>query len=152
VATYDLKPEMSALELTDALIREIRSDQYDYIVCNFANPDMVGHTGVLSAAIRACETVDSCVGKALAAIDLERYAVIVTADHGNAEMMIDPVTGGPHTAHTTNPVPCILVDADYHGPLIDDGSLRDIAPTILNYLGVPRPSEMTGRDLRADLK
>ena len=152
VATYDLKPEMSALELTDALIREIRSDQYDYIVCNFANPDMVGHTGVLSAAFRACETVDSCVGKALAAIDLERYAVIVTADHGNAEMMIDPVTGGPHTAHTTNPVPCILVDADYHGPLIDDGSLRDIAPTILNYLGVPRPSEMTGRDLRADLK
>ncbi len=152
VATYDLKPEMSAFEVTDALIREIGSDRHDYIVCNFANPDMVGHTGVLSAAIKACETVDTCVGRVMDAIDLERYAVIVTADHGNAELMVDPVTGAPHTAHTTNPVPCILVDPDYQGKLIDGGSLRDIAPTILDYMGVPRPSEMTGRDLRADVR
>ncbi len=151
VATYDMKPEMSAFEVTDALIKEIRSDRHDYIVCNFANPDMVGHTGVLAAAIKACETVDTCVGRVLEAVDLDRYAVIIIADHGNAELMIDPVTGGPHTAHTTNPVPCILVDPDYRGKLIDDGSLRDIAPTILNYLGVPRPREMTGHDLRADV-
>ncbi|HXV14349.1 MAG TPA: 2,3-bisphosphoglycerate-independent phosphoglycerate mutase, partial [Candidatus Krumholzibacteria bacterium] len=149
VATYDLKPEMSAAEVTDALIREIRSDRHDYIICNFANPDMVGHTGVLAAAIKACETVDACVGRVMDAIDLARYAVIVTADHGNCELMIDPATGGPHTAHTTNPVPCILVDPDYHGALIEGGSLRDIAPTILDYLGVARPSGMTGRDLRA---
>jgi 2,3-bisphosphoglycerate-independent phosphoglycerate mutase len=151
VATYDLKPEMSAAEVTDALIREIRSDRHDYIVCNFANPDMVGHTGVLEAAIKACETVDTCVGRVMEAIDLARYAVIVIADHGNCELMIDPATGGPHTAHTTNPVPCILVDPDYRGALIEEGSLRDIAPTILDYMGVPRPSEMTGRDLRAEL-
>jgi len=152
VATYDLQPEMSAAGVTDALIKEIRSDRHDYIVCNFANPDMVGHTGVLAAAIKACETVDACVGRILAAVDLDRYALIVTADHGNCELMIDPATGGPHTAHTTNPVPCILVDPDYQGKLIEEGSLRDIAPTILNYLGVPRPKEMTGRDLRADVK
>ncbi len=148
VATYDLKPEMNAAEVTDALIREIRSDRHDYIVCNFANPDMVGHTGVLAAAIKACETVDGCVGRVLEAIDPTRWAVIVTADHGNAELMVDPATGGPHTAHTTNPVPCILVDPDYRGALIEDGSLRDIAPTILNYMGVARPAAMTGRDLR----
>ena len=151
VATYDLKPEMSAVEVTDALIREIRSDRHDYVVCNFANPDMVGHTGVLAAAIKACETVDACVGRVLEAVDLARTAVIVIADHGNAELMIDPATGGPHTAHTTNPVPCIVVDPDYAGALIEGGSLRDIAPTILDYLGVPLPTEMTGRDLRADV-
>jgi 2,3-bisphosphoglycerate-independent phosphoglycerate mutase len=149
VATYDLQPEMSAREVCDTLIREIRGDQHDYLVCNFANPDMVGHTGVLEAAIKAVETVDACVGRVLEAIDPARHVAIVTADHGNCELMVDPVTGGPHTAHTTNPVPCILVDRDYHGELIADGSLRDLAPTILNYLGVPRPSEMTGRDLRA---
>jgi len=151
VATYDLKPEMNAAEVTDALIREIRSDRHDYIICNFANPDMVGHTGVLAAAIKACETVDACVGRVLEAVDLDRYALIVTADHGNCELMVDPATGGPHTAHTTNPVPCIVVDPDYKGKLIEGGSLRDIAPTILDYLGVPRPKEMTGRDLRADV-
>ena len=152
VATYDQKPEMSAFEVTEALIREVGSNRHDYIICNYANPDMVGHTGVLAAAIKACETVDTCLGRVLEAIDLDRYAVIVIADHGNAETMVDPVTGGPHTAHTTNPVPCILVDPSYHGALIEGGSLRDIAPTILNYMGVPRPSEMTGRDLRAEVR
>jgi 2,3-bisphosphoglycerate-independent phosphoglycerate mutase len=152
VATYDLKPEMSAAGVCDTLIREIRADRHDYLVCNFANPDMVGHTGVIPAVIKACETVDACVGRVLDAVDLSRYAVIVTADHGNAETMIDPATGGPHTAHTTNPVPCILVDPDYHGRLIEGGSLRDLAPTILNYLGIPLPAAMTGRDLRADAR
>jgi 2,3-bisphosphoglycerate-independent phosphoglycerate mutase len=150
VATYDLQPEMNAAAVCDGLIEGIQSGSYDYMVCNFANPDMVGHTGVLAAAIKACETVDACVGRVIDAIDPARHAVIVIADHGNAELMVDPKTGGPHTAHTTNPVPCILVDDAYHGPLIDDGSLRDIAPTILNYLGVARPSQMTGRDLRAE--
>jgi 2,3-bisphosphoglycerate-independent phosphoglycerate mutase len=150
VPTYDLKPEMSAYEVTDALLREIRRDRHDYIVCNFANADMVGHTGVLAAAIKACETVDDCVGKVMGAVNLDKVALVVTADHGNAELMVDPATGGPHTAHTTNPVPCILVDSDYRGPLIESGSLRDIAPTILDYLGVPRPPEMSGCDLRAE--
>jgi 2,3-bisphosphoglycerate-independent phosphoglycerate mutase len=149
VATYDLQPEMSAREVCDTLIREIQGDRHDYLVCNFANPDMVGHTGVLAAAIKACETVDACVGRVLEVLDPARYVAIVTADHGNAELMVDPVTGGPHTAHTTNPVPCILVDPAYRGPLIDEGSLRDLAPTMLNYLGVSLHPEMTGRDLRA---
>ncbi|HET6349713.1 MAG TPA: 2,3-bisphosphoglycerate-independent phosphoglycerate mutase [Candidatus Krumholzibacteria bacterium] len=149
VATYDLQPEMSARGVCDTLIEEIRGDQHDYLICNFANPDMVGHTGVLAAAIKAVETVDACVGRVLEALDPARHVAIVTADHGNCETMIDPATGGPHTAHTTNPVPCILVDRDYRGKLIDDGSLRDLAPTILNYLGVALPDEMTGRDLRA---
>ncbi len=152
VATYDLQPEMSAEEVCDTLIREIRADHYDYIVCNFANPDMVGHTGILEAAIKACETVDACVGRVVDALDLERYVAIIIADHGNAELMVDPATGGPHTAHTTNPVPCILVDPEYRGALIDGGSLRDIAPTILGYLGIPFPAAMTGRDLRADTR
>jgi 2,3-bisphosphoglycerate-independent phosphoglycerate mutase len=150
VATYDLQPEMSASEVCDTLIEEIRADRHDYMVCNFANADMVGHTGVLAAAITACETVDACVGRVLEVLDPARHVAIVTADHGNAELMVDPVTGGPHTAHTTNPVPCILVDPAYHGALIDEGSLRDLAPTILNYLGVPVPAEMTGRDVRAE--
>jgi 2,3-bisphosphoglycerate-independent phosphoglycerate mutase len=149
VATYDLQPEMSARGICDALIKEIRDDRHDYLICNFANPDMVGHTGVLSAAIKAVETVDECVGRVLDELDPQRHIAIVTADHGNCETMVDPVTGGPHTAHTTNPVPCILVDSSYRGALIDDGSLRDLAPTMLNYMGIPLPPEMTGRDLRA---
>jgi len=149
VPTYDLQPEMSAAGVCDALLREIEADRHDYLVCNFANPDMVGHTGVLEAAIRACETVDACVGRIMEKLDPARYVAIVIADHGNAELMIDPVTGGPHTAHTTNPVPCILVDPEWRGSLIADGSLRDIAPTILAYLEVERPAAMTGRDLRA---
>jgi len=151
VATYDLQPEMSAFELSDRLLEEIRSDRHDYIICNYANPDMVGHTGVLEAAIEACETVDTCVGRVIDALDLERYVAIVTADHGNADEMFDYTTNGPHTAHTTNPVPCILVDPSYKGALISDGALKDIAPTILNYLGVAIPEEMTGLDLRADM-
>ncbi|NIM19725.1 MAG: 2,3-bisphosphoglycerate-independent phosphoglycerate mutase [Candidatus Latescibacteria bacterium] len=150
VATYDLKPEMSAPEVASTLIRELKANHYDYVVCNFANPDMVGHSGILEAAIKAVETVDECVGKVVNTLDLDRYAAIITADHGNAEQMHDGNTGGPHTAHTNNPVPCILVDKDYKGALIEDGSLRDYAPTICNYLGLPVPSEMTGRDLRAE--
>ena len=147
--TYDLKPEMNAAEVTDMLIAALEKKQHDYVICNLANPDMVGHTGVLEAAIRAVETVDSCVGRILDALDLSQDVAIVTSDHGNAEMVVDPETGGPHTAHTTNPVPCILVDKHYDGELISNGSLRDIAPTICNYLGVPVPEEMTGRDLRS---
>ena len=150
VATYDLQPEMSAREVTERLLAELASDRHDWIVCNFANPDMVGHTGVLEAAIRACETVDACVGRVIEALDLGRWRAIVTADHGNADVMIDPDTGAPHTAHTTSPVPCILVDPDYRGELVDDGSLRDIAPTMLNWMGIDPPPQMTGRDLRRD--
>jgi 2,3-bisphosphoglycerate-independent phosphoglycerate mutase len=150
VATYDLQPEMSAYGVCDRLVAEIEADRHDYIVCNFANPDMVGHTGVLDAAVKAVETVDICIGRIMEVIDSERMAVIVTSDHGNADQMIDTVNDGAYTAHTTNLVPCILVDPDYHGELIEGGSLRDIAPTILNYLEVPVPEEMTGRDLRAD--
>jgi 2,3-bisphosphoglycerate-independent phosphoglycerate mutase len=151
VATYDRKPDMNALEVADTLVRVLGERRHDYVICNFANPDMVGHTGVLDAAIKAVETVDACVGQVIDALDLDNDVAIVTADHGNAELMVDPDTGGPHTAHTTNPVPCILVDSRYSGPLITDGSLRDIAPTICNYLGIPLPAEMSGRDLRADL-
>ncbi len=151
VATYDMKPDMSASEVADTLIGILGEHKHDFIVCNFANPDMVGHTGVFDAAVKAVETVDACVGRVLAALDPNRDVAIVTADHGNAEQMIDPVTGGPQTAHTTNPVPCVLVDANYRGELIKDGSLRDIAPTICNYLGISPPEEMTGRDIRADV-
>jgi len=151
VATYDETPRMSAVEVTDTLISMLAGNRHDYIICNFANPDMIGHTGVLDAAIEAVETVDTCVGRVIDALDLESDVAIVTADHGNAEMMIDPATGGPHTAHTTNPVPCILVDKHYRGELIDEGWLRDIAPTICNYLGMTPPEEMTGGDLRKNL-
>ncbi len=148
VATYDLKPDMSATEVTDTLIHTLAEKRHDYVVCNFANPDMVGHTGVLAAAVTAVETVDTCVRRVIDALDLERDAAIVTADHGNAELMVDPETGGPHTAHTTNPVPCILVDRHYTGNLIHGGSLKEIAPTMCHYMGVDVPAEMTGRDLR----
>jgi 2,3-bisphosphoglycerate-independent phosphoglycerate mutase len=142
---------MSALEVCSTLIKEIESDRHDYIICNFANPDMVGHTGVTNAAIKAVETVDNCVGRIIDALDLDRYVAIVTSDHGNCDEMIDYVNGGPHTAHTTNRVPCILVDPDYKGALIEDGALRDIAPTICNYMGIPVPEEMTGKDLRSEM-
>jgi 2,3-bisphosphoglycerate-independent phosphoglycerate mutase len=148
VATYDLQPEMSAVELADTLIKVLAEKRHDYVVCNFANPDMVGHTGVMEAAVKAVETVDTCVGRVLDVLDLDTDVAIVTADHGNAEQMIDYEEGGPYTAHTTNPVPCILVDRRYRGKLITGGSLRDVAPTICNYLGVACPPEMTGRDLR----
>ena len=147
VATYDLQPQMSAVSVADALIKALKEQKHDYIVCNFANPDMVGHTGVLAAAIAAVETVDTCVGRVIEALDDDDVA-IVTADHGNAEMMVDPVTGEAHTAHTTNPVPCILIDKQFSGELVDRGWLCDIAPTICRYIDVPVPEEMTGKDLR----
>jgi 2,3-bisphosphoglycerate-independent phosphoglycerate mutase len=148
VATYDLKPEMSAVEVTDGLCRAIESETYDFILCNYANGDMVGHTGVLEAAIRAMECVDQCLTRVLASAEKVGARVILTADHGNCEMMIDPVTGGPHTAHTTNPVPFTIIDPDGDKPIRPGGALCDVGPTILAMLGLPQPTDMTGRDLR----
>ncbi|MBF9045712.1 2,3-bisphosphoglycerate-independent phosphoglycerate mutase [Rhodobacterales bacterium LSUCC0031] len=145
VATYDLKPEMSAAEVTDHLVAAIAAD-YDLIVVNFANPDMVGHTGDLAAAIRACETVDQGLGRALAAVEAAGGAMIVAADHGNCETMIDPVSGGPHTAHTTNPVPVALFGGP-KGARLTHGSLADLAPSILSLMGLNQPPEMTGQSL-----
>ena len=149
VATYDLKPEMSAFEVTGEIMRAIESGEFDVFIINYANADMVGHTGVLEATIKAIETIDTCVGRVVAAIRERGGTTIITADHGNAEQMIDPKTGGPFTAHTTNPVPLILV-GDYRGRLREGGWLKDVAPTLLGLLGVPKPAEMTGEDLRLD--
>ena len=146
VATYDLQPEMSAAGVARVGADGIRSGRYRSLILNFANPDMVGHTGVIEAATRACEEVDRCLGEVLSAIEDAGWTAIVTADHGNAEELIDPATGGPQTAHTTNLVPCWLVGDD--APLRAGGSLRDIAPTLLGLLDVPQPAEMTGTDLR----
>lgn len=146
VATYDLQPEMSAFEVADHLVAAIHA-RHDLIVVNFANPDMVGHTGSLPAAIAACEAVDLCLGRALQALGDEGGAMIVTADHGNCELMVDPVTGGPHTAHTTNPVPVILVGGPQDAHLRLGGRLADLAPTLLALMGLPQPAEMTGRSL-----
>jgi 2,3-bisphosphoglycerate-independent phosphoglycerate mutase len=148
VATYDLAPEMSAPGVTEVLCRAIESREYDFILCNYANGDMVGHSGVLEATIRAVECVDTCVARMLRSAEKVGARVIVTADHGNCEMMIDPETGGPHTAHTTNPVPLVLVDPGGKPPLRGGGALRDVGPTVLALLGVERPKEMTGVDLR----
>jgi 2,3-bisphosphoglycerate-independent phosphoglycerate mutase len=145
VATYDLQPEMSAPELTDKAVAAIDSGKYDLIVLNYANPDMVGHTGSLSAAIKAVETVDTGLGKIADAVLRQHGALLATADHGNCELMRDPVTGGPHTAHTTNPVPVVLV-SDEKAPL-REGRLADIAPTLLELMGLPKPAEMTGTSL-----
>ncbi len=146
VATYDLKPEMSALQLTDTVLERIATGNYDVIVLNFANPDMVGHTGVLEAAIRAIRTVDSSVGRIVERVLAVGGALLITADHGNAETMADP-QGHPHTAHTCNPVPCILVDDRRRGASLRPGALEDIAPTLLHLLGIAQPAEMTGRSL-----
>jgi 2,3-bisphosphoglycerate-independent phosphoglycerate mutase len=146
VATYDLQPEMSAPELTDKAVTAIDSGKYDLIVLNFANPDMVGHTGSLPAAIKAVETVDTGLGKIADAIAKSGGALLVTADHGNCEMMRDPQTGGPHTAHTTNPVPIVLTGAGNRS-LIAEGRLADIAPTLLELMDLPKPPEMTGTSL-----
>jgi 2,3-bisphosphoglycerate-independent phosphoglycerate mutase len=146
VATYDLKPEMSAAGITDVVTRAIESDSFDAIVMNFANADMVGHSGKLEPTIRAVETVDGCLSRIHQAIKQKGGAWLVTADHGNAETMIDPITGNPHTYHTTNPVPFILVNAARE--LRSGGALQDIAPTILGLAGEEKPKEMTGRDLR----
>jgi 2,3-bisphosphoglycerate-independent phosphoglycerate mutase len=146
VATYDLQPEMSAPELTAKAVEAIRSGKYDLIVLNYANPDMVGHTGSLPAAIEAVETVDTGLGKIVDAIESAGGALLVTADHGNCEMMRDPETGGPHTAHTTNPVPLVLLGARNRA-LLADGRLADIAPTLLELMDLPKPPEMTGVSL-----
>ena len=145
VATYDLQPEMSAAEVTDHLVAAIEHG-YDLIVVNYANPDMVGHTGVLAAAMAACEAVDKGLGRALAALAAAGGAMIVTADHGNCETMVDPVTGGPHTSHTTNPVPVILVGGP-KGADLRPGRLADLAPTLLHLMALPQPPEMTGKSL-----
>jgi len=144
VATYDLQPEMSAPELTDKVVAAIDSGKYDLIVLNFANPDMVGHTGSLPAAIKAVETVDTGLGRIADAIERAGGALLVTADHGNCELMRDPVTGGPHTAHTTNPVPVFLLGG---GKALNEGRLADIAPTLLALMELPQPKEMTGVSL-----
>ncbi len=148
VATYDLQPEMSAPELTDKAVAAIRSGKYDLIVLNFANPDMVGHTGSLPAVIKAVETVDASLGRIAEAVVGVGGALLVTADHGNCELMKDPTTGGPHTAHTTNPVPVFLVGTG--ATALRDGRLADLAPTLLALMGVPQPAAMTGQSLIAD--
>ncbi len=146
VETYDMQPEMSAPEVTDHLVNAIKA-QYDLIVVNYANPDMVGHTGDLDAAIQACEAVDQGLGRALEALEEVGGAMIVTADHGNCETMIDPLTGGPHTAHTTNLVPVILIGGPDGTTLRDGGRLSDLAPSVLELMNLPKPAEMTGESL-----
>jgi 2,3-bisphosphoglycerate-independent phosphoglycerate mutase len=149
VATYDLQPEMSAPEVTDKAVAAIASGKYDLIVLNYANPDMVGHTGSLPAAIRAVETVDAGLGRLVEAVAKTGGALLVTADHGNCELMRDPETGGPHTAHTTNPVPVLVVNGG--GRSLADGRLADVAPTLLELMGLAKPADMTGVSLlRAD--
>jgi 2,3-bisphosphoglycerate-independent phosphoglycerate mutase len=145
VATYDLRPEMSSTEVTDSFVSAINAG-YDLIVTNYANPDMVGHTGDLNAAIRACEAVDAGLGQVIEAIKEVGGVMIVTADHGNCETMIDPKTGGPHTAHTLNPVP-VIVFGGAEGVTLSDGRLADLAPTLLDLMGLPKPAEMTGESL-----
>jgi 2,3-bisphosphoglycerate-independent phosphoglycerate mutase len=153
VATYDLKPEMSAAGIADAVVKAVEGQTFDVIIVNFANADMVGHSGKIEPTVKAVETVDACLGRIELAVRARGGAMLITADHGNAEMMIDPATGGPHTAHTTNPVPFIVVaeDGDQF-TLKANGSLRDISPTILAMLGLPEPQEMTGQDLRIRIK
>lgn len=147
VATYDLKPEMSAYEVCDKLVEAVKSDKYDVIIINFANPDMVGHTGVEPAAIKAIEAVDECVGKTVEAIKEVDGQMFICADHGNAEQLIDEETGEPFTAHTTNPVPFIIVNADPAYKLREGGCLADIAPTLIEMMGMEQPAEMTGKSL-----
>ena len=146
VPTYDLKPEMSCYTVTEKLTEAIHSGKYDLVVANFANPDMVGHTGVLPAAIKAIEVVDECMGKVVDAVESMHGNIFILADHGNADIMIDEKTGEPYTAHTTNPVPFILVSEEKH-KLREGGCLADVAPTLLELMGIPQPKEMTGKSL-----
>jgi 2,3-bisphosphoglycerate-independent phosphoglycerate mutase len=149
VATYDLKPEMSAAGIAEAVVKATNDGTFDVIIVNFANADMVGHSGKIEPTVKAVETVDACLGQIEKAVRAKGGAMLITADHGNAEMMIDPVTGGPHTAHTTNPVPFIVMAEDAKQyTLKQNGSLRDISPTMLGMLGIDEPKEMTGSDLR----
>jgi 2,3-bisphosphoglycerate-independent phosphoglycerate mutase len=150
VATYDLKPEMSASGIADAVVKATEEGTFDVVIVNFANADMVGHSGKIEPTVKAVETVDACLARIEAAIRAQGGAMLLTADHGNAELMIDPATGGPHTAHTTNPVPLIVVAENAKRfTLKPNGSLRDISPTVLGILGVDEPKEMTGTDLRS---
>jgi 2,3-bisphosphoglycerate-independent phosphoglycerate mutase len=149
VATYDLKPEMSAAGIAENVIKAVNDSAFDVVIVNFANADMVGHSGKIPPTIKAVETVDGCLGGIYAAVRQRGGVMLVTADHGNAEQMIDPATGGPHTAHTTNPVPFIMIGEDAQKfSLRPDGSLQDISPTVLGMLGFEQPKEMTGHDLR----
>ncbi len=149
VATYDLKPEMSARGIQETVVKAIRQGSFDVIIINFANADMVGHSGKLEAAVKAVETVDACLGAIYQAVRAKEGVMFVTADHGNAELMVDPVTGGPHTAHTTNPVPFIVVSGESSTlRLRPGGALADVAPTLLGVLGLQPPPEMDGHDLR----
>jgi 2,3-bisphosphoglycerate-independent phosphoglycerate mutase len=149
VATYDLMPEMSAPGVTDVLVDAIQKGEHDFILCNFANGDMVGHTGSIPATLAAVEVVDKCMTRVMKAAQATGARLLVTADHGNCEMMIDPATGGPHTAHTTSPVPFVVVDERGASSLRAGGSLRDVGPTVMRLLGLEQPAEMTGTDLRA---
>ena len=145
VQTYDMQPEMSAIEVTDKVVEAIKSDKYDCIILNYANPDMVGHTGNLEAAIKAIETIDECVARVVSAIEEKNGMIIMTADHGNAEQMIDYKTGEPHTAHTTNVVPLVLIGVE--GVQLKSGKLADLAPTMLELMGLQKPEEMTGESI-----
>ncbi len=148
VRTYDLKPEMSIYEVTDVVLERLDSNKYDVVVVNFANPDMVGHTGILSAAIKAAEAVDECVGRILDKAKALGGAAIITADHGNFEKMIDGSPDKPHTAHTIGDVPLVVFDERYkNSKLREGGRLADIGPTLLDMMGLPQPEEMTGRSL-----
>ncbi|RLB72709.1 MAG: 2,3-bisphosphoglycerate-independent phosphoglycerate mutase, partial [Deltaproteobacteria bacterium] len=146
VTTYDQKPSMSAIEVTDEVVKRVESDKYQLIILNFANCDMVGHTGILAAAIEAMETVDSCLGRVVAAVSQAGGKLLITADHGNCEEMVD-AKGRPHTAHTTNPVQFIFVDSAHKSQLVRDGILADLAPTILELLKLEKPAAMTGQSL-----
>jgi 2,3-bisphosphoglycerate-independent phosphoglycerate mutase len=148
VATYDLAPEMSAAGVTDVLCGAIEARAHEFILCNYANGDMVGHTGSMRATIAAVEMVDRSLSRALRSAERVGARVLVTADHGNCETMIDPETGGPHTAHTTNPVPLVVIDPDGDRPLRSGGALCDVAPTLLRMLGLEQPAAMTGVDLQ----
>jgi 2,3-bisphosphoglycerate-independent phosphoglycerate mutase len=147
VATYDLMPEMSAPGITDVLTKAISDRSHDFILCNFANADMVGHSGSIEATIKAVEVVDRCLARVVKAAEESGFRLLITADHGNAEMMIDPVSGGPHTAHTTNPVPLVALGDESIGTLSGGGALCDVGPTILRMLGMEQPPEMTGKPL-----
>jgi len=148
VATYDLKPEMSVFELTDKVVDAVASKKFDVIIMNIANPDMVGHSGVMEATVTAVHDTDLAVGRILDAVEKVDGVALITADHGNCELMFDPETNQPHTAHTTNPVPLILVDREKrYGKLRDGGALENVAPTILQILGIEKPKEMTADSL-----
>jgi 2,3-bisphosphoglycerate-independent phosphoglycerate mutase len=147
VPTYDHKPEMSAHLVTERLLERIRSGDYSFVLVNFANPDMVGHTGILPAAVKAVETIDACLERVSAGVLAKGGQILITADHGNCELMVDPQSGEPHTAHTTNPVPIWWVTRDPGNRTLRDGGLADVAPTVLELMGLPVPAEMSGRTL-----